>query len=70
VFTYAKTYAIELETDYPYKTAKGTCKYNASLGKVKIGGYKTTAARDPNQLMTALAINPVTVTLEADTSVF
>ena len=38
-FAYAKSTPIELEITYPYKALKGTCKYNSTLGKVRLTGY-------------------------------
>jgi C1A family cysteine protease len=38
-FSYLQKYKSELESDYSYKAVDGTCKYNASAGKITLKGY-------------------------------
>jgi KDEL-tailed cysteine endopeptidase len=69
-FKYAETYAIELESTYPYTGHVQTCQYNAALGKVKTTGFYDVPANSPSQLVAAIAQGPVSVAIEADQSVF
>jgi C1A family cysteine protease len=56
------------ETAYPYKGVDGQCKSGTAVAK--ISGYTDVPASNENALMQALAKNPVSVAVEADTSVF
>jgi C1A family cysteine protease len=38
-FDYIKKYGLQSESSYPYKTAQGTCSFNASSVSVKTTGY-------------------------------
>jgi len=68
-FTYVASTGLCTEADYPYKAAKGTC--NTSCTKaVKISSHKDVPANDEASLMAAVATTPVSVAIEADTSVF
>jgi C1A family cysteine protease len=69
-FQYIVKNKLELESDYSYKGVDGKCKVDESKGKVQLKGYKDVQANSPKQLMAALANQPVSVAIEADTSVF
>jgi len=56
------------EAAYPYKGVDGSCKSGSVV--VKIGGYQDVPANNENSLMTAIQKQPVSVAVEADTSVF
>jgi len=56
------------EAAYPYKGVDGTCKTGPSVAK--INGYADVPANDENALMSALVNQPISVAVEADTSVF
>jgi len=67
---YIKTHGQELETAYPYTARDGTCKYNASAGKVNVKTIASVAPKSVPALKAAIASGPTSVTVEADTSVF
>lgn len=69
-FAYVKTAKLELESDYPYRAVDGKCKYSAAKGKVGVSGYVDVPKNDPAQLESAVAKQPVSVAIEADTYVF
>jgi hypothetical protein len=56
------------EAAYPYKGVDGQCKSGSVVGK--IGGYTDVTPNNEDALMAALKLNPVSVAVEADTSVF
>ena len=60
-----------LESNYKYTAADGTCAY-ASKAKTttKTTGYVNVTASNVTQMKAAVAKTPISVTIEADTSVF
>jgi len=60
----------ELETVYPYAGVDQSCKAVASSGVVDVLTYSNVQAKSADQLKAAIAKGPVSVTIEADTSVF
>jgi C1A family cysteine protease len=56
------------EAAYPYKGVDGPCKTGTAV--VKIGGYQDVTAGSETALMQAVTKQPVSVAVEADTSVF
>jgi C1A family cysteine protease len=72
-WNYAKTHPIESEADYPYTsgttTKSGSCVYDKSKGIVGVASF-TTVGTDTTSIMTAIAQQPVSVALEADTAYF
>jgi KDEL-tailed cysteine endopeptidase len=58
------------EADYPYTGVNGACAYDASKGTIIVSGYTNVPANSTAQLVAAIAKNPVSVAIEADTSVF
>jgi C1A family cysteine protease len=70
-YSYAKKNKLELESDYPYTASDGkTCKFDKTKGQVGTTGYKDVRADRPDQLLAAVALQPVSVAIEADTYVF
>jgi C1A family cysteine protease len=69
-FQYVEKNALELESDYPYTAEDGSCSYKSGKGKVSVKGYKDVKANSPTQLEAAVAQQPVSVAIEADTDVF
>jgi len=67
---YVATHGQELESAYPYTARDGTCKYDATKGKVNTAGVNTVKARSVSALKAAIAAGPTSVTVEADRSVF
>jgi len=56
---------------YPYHAVGATCKYNAaSATAAKTIGYTNVATKNPTAMKTALASQPLSVSIEADKSVF
>jgi C1A family cysteine protease len=74
-YRYLETHKAELESVYPYvsgttKTA-GTCAYNeGSATAVDVSSFKSVTADSISQMKAALAQQPLSVLVEADTSVF
>ena len=68
--TYAEKHGQMLEADYPYTARDGTCKYVASKGKVDVKSILTVQKQSVPQLQAAIAAGPVSVTIEADRTVF
>jgi len=60
----------ELTSAYPYTARDGTCRFDKSQGKVSVTGVKTVTAGSSSALLDAIAQQPVSVTVEADKSVF
>jgi cathepsin L len=67
---YVQKNAQELESAYPYTARDGTCKYSSASGKVNVTGITSVQAGGSAPLLAAIAKQPVSVTVEADTSVF
>jgi len=72
-WNYAKTHAIESEASYPYTSGttmkSGSCLYNSANGVMNTTSF-TTVATDNASIMTAIAQQPVSVAIEADTAYF
>lgn len=60
----------ELNADYPYTAKDGSCKYNASEGKVSTQSKGTQAAANSASIMAAIEKMPASVAIQADTMVF
>jgi len=70
-FSYAKKNKLEKETDYKYTAKDGkTCNFDSSKGVVGTTGYGEVKPDHPDQLLAAVAKQPVSVAIEADTNVF
>jgi len=69
-FKYVAAQGIELESVYPYTAVTGTCKYSASQVVFKNKGYTDNTANNEVTLMNAVAVQPVSVAIEADQPVF
>ena len=68
VFEYAKDTSICSEKDYPYKGIDGTCK--KCTGVTTVDSYVDVTPNSESALQQAVALQPVSVAIEADTSVF
>jgi len=60
----------ELESDYGYKGKDGSCAAKESDGKVLVTDIHYVTPNSVSQLKAAIAQAPVSVTIEADKSVF
>lgn len=61
----------ESEKDYPYVgPLTSVCDVDLTEGKVTVKNYGQVQPRDVGQLKSAIATGPVSVTIEADKSVF
>jgi len=67
-FNYIKDNGICLEKDYPYKGSDGKCKKCKTV--TKINSFVDIPANDEQALQQAVAIQPVSVAIEADQSSF
>jgi len=60
-----------LESNYKYTAADGTCAYaSKAQTTTKTTGYVNVTASNVTQMKAAVAKTPISVTIEADTSVF
>jgi len=63
---YTATYGLEPEKIYPYKASKGKCKYQ-QLAALKVNtGYQCIQQKSVEQLKAAVAMQPVSIAVEAD----
>jgi len=70
-FRYLKTSNAESESTYPYKAVNQSCAYNAaSATKVGVTSFTQVAGSNVAQFKAALAKQPLSVSIEADTAVF
>jgi C1A family cysteine protease len=58
------------ESSYPYTARDGSCQSSSCTTGATITGFTDVRSGDENALMTATNIGPVSVAIEADTSVF
>jgi len=58
------------ETSYPYKAQDGTCKKSGKKNVATISGYTDVPANNEAQLLSAVAVQPVSVAIEADQACF
>lgn len=71
-FKYAEKNAICTEQSYPYKAAKSSCQAQSCSSGLKSGavtGYKDVGSSEQD-LMAALAQQPVSIAIEADKAIF
>ena len=69
-FKYAMSTPLTTEANYPYTAMfHTTCSY-AGNGVVSVLSYADVAVNDPTALKNAIATGPVSVAIEADTTVF
>lgn len=70
-YDYYKTHNAIEESSYKYTAKDGTCQYSSkSHSSVKTTGYKSVAAKNPDQMKAALQSQPLSVSIEADKSAF
>lgn len=69
-FNYLKAYPIMLEADYGYTAKKGTCVYSAAKGQFKVTSYVNLPKNDPAALLAAVKNQPISVALQASSSIF
>jgi C1A family cysteine protease len=69
-FKYNEKNPLETESQYPYTGRDGNCKSSKSAGGIEIKTYENVASNNPTALQTAVAKQPVSVSIEADKSVF
>lgn len=67
-FDWVKTNGIPTEESYPYTARDGKCKKFTSA--FKDGGFVDVPANQPNQLVAALNLQPVSVAINAESSKF
>lgn len=68
-FDYTIKGKLETEAHYPYTAQDGNC-HTDKTGKVGAKSHTDVAPNNPNQLRAALSKGPVSIAIEADTSVF
>lgn len=64
------THPLETEADYPYVAQDRPCNYNAKKGIVKATKVVAVPKNDPVQFKAALAKGPVSVSIDASSSLF
>lgn len=67
---YNEDYSLETEAEYPYTGRGGSCSYQKSEGVVKTTSYARVMPESPTQLAAAAAKQPISVSIEADQTVF
>jgi len=63
---YAEKHGQELESAYPYTARDGSCKAQSSKGIVDVTKVTSVPRESVSQLKAAVAIAPVSVSIEAD----
>jgi len=63
-FDYIRDYGLANEEEYPYVETVGTCSGNSNPA-IQIRGYQSVTPQNEEQLLTAVASQPVSVLLEA-----
>jgi hypothetical protein len=66
-FQYVVEYGIETATQYPYTAEDGTCQYNSADADFVITGYTAIPQGGCDQLVEALATQPIAVAVDAQT---
>merc|ERR1712166_228932 len=72
-FEYIKTAPLELEASYPYTSGAGrvsSCNYKKSAGVGSVSAFHDVTVGSASQMKAALAMNPVSVAIEADQRAF
>ena len=69
-FQYVEQNALETEEEYSYDGSDDSCAFNSSLGLVKISGYEDVPPNNQIALKAAVAQQPVSIAIEADTKTF
>ena len=59
-------FGLEQETEYPYLAADSTCQYNKEEVKVYVETFNNVPTQDIDQLKAAVAVGPVSVSVDAD----
>lgn len=67
---YAETHKLETEEEYSYQGTDQTCKNDLKKGSVSVKQVNYVTPFNSWTLKSAIAVGPVSVTVEADTSVF
>jgi len=69
-FEYLKDNKIETESDYPYQGTDNECTHDEAKGVFSLSGFTDVPANSTQELENAVAKQPVSVAIEADTFVF
>jgi len=69
-FEYVEANGIELEATYPYTGVDGTCAFNKASVAFTNTGYTNVAQNNQVALLAAVAVQPVSIAIEADQPVF
>jgi C1A family cysteine protease len=69
-FKYTKTNGTELWTDYPYVARDQKCAYNSSKVVFKNKGWVNIQKNNETAMEMAVALQPISIALKADASVF
>ena len=68
-FKYVASHGLCTEAAYPYKAVQGSCQSSCTVA-VKTSSFKDVPQNSESALQTAVAAQPVSVAIEADTSAF
>lgn len=69
-YQYAQAHPIQLLETYPYVPEDGTCKYDESLGQVKVTEWHNVRTESVSALKASLVAGPSHVSVRADRPVF
>lgn len=61
---------MQTESTYPYEGRDRKCRYQSSLGKVKVTSYARVPKKSPEQLKAAIAKGPVAVGVDSSSALF
>jgi C1A family cysteine protease len=67
---HAKAHPEDLESDYPYQASTLNCRESQHTGKVTVKTVTNVTPNSVSQLKAAIAKSPVSVSVEADKTVF
>jgi len=69
-FNYFKTSKAQTWASYPYTGVVGSCKYSATSGLINTLGFGYANMNDPNSIIAALKVQPLTAAVAADKADF
>jgi len=67
---YVANNGLQLESDYPYTAARGTCTFDSTKATKINSGYKIVTRKSAEQLKAALVNSPVSVAVMANQDIF
>jgi len=69
-YSYLKGAKLQSWSSYPYTGRQGACRYNPSQGIVGTRGFVNLPRNDPNALLKAVNIQPVSIAIASSSSYY